>query len=131
MKSVNVLLQQVKRITLLSDSTTLIYVLYGSTTSAWPTTSFHHRVICCPPACPTFPHTAARHGIQDWSSVQDQTICKLRQDVSVNSHFLTALPGFVVCQRYRCLVSSTASRPPVGPSQRLCSYPESKRWRRS
>ena len=130
MKSVNVLLQQVKRITLLSDSTTLIYISYGLTTSAWPT-SFHNRGIYCLPACPTFPHTAARQGIQDWSSVQDQTICKLRHDVSVNSHLLTALPGFVVWQLYRCLVSSTASRPPVGPSQRLCSYPESKRWRRS
>jgi uncharacterized protein (DUF779 family) len=51
MKSVNVLLQQVKRITLLSDSTTLIYISYGLTTSAWPT-SFHNSGICCLPCLP-------------------------------------------------------------------------------
>jgi hypothetical protein len=75
----------------------LICILYRSTTSVWPTTSFHKRAICCLHCLPYVSQTE-RQGIQYWSPVQDQTICKLRQDVSVNSH-LTVLPGFIVWQR--------------------------------
>ena len=116
---------RLKRITLLSGSITLICTLSASSTisackapsllSSPRRPSITAVSAVFPPRQYLSPHRTSSYS--GWSSVQAQTISKLRQDVSVNSHPLTPLPGVIFRHRQRCFFSATASRPPVGPSQ--------------
>jgi len=116
-----------KRITLLSGLTALIctlirlahdFSLYGFTTSAWPTTSFHHHGIRCPPLLTrTFPHTECQvtgAGLQykckrsaNWDGISQliATFCM---------HCRVSFSG----RRGNAFLSPPPSTPPLGTSRR-------------